>query len=83
MSNEKQVTAKTPPTFIFQTDEDKAVKAENCLLFYRALRKAKVPAEMHIYQKGPHGVGLAPGDPILSAWPNRLNDWLKLHGWVK
>ncbi len=60
LSNEKQVTADTPPTFIFHTGADTGVPVENSLAFYQALRKAKVPAEMHIYQEGPHGVGLAP-----------------------
>ena len=78
MSNELQVTAQTPPTFIFHTTEDAAVIPENAILFYSALRKAKVPAELHIYERGPHGVGLAQKDPILSSWPARLLDWMKL-----
>jgi acetyl esterase/lipase len=49
--------------------------------FYQALRKAKVPAEMHLYQHGPHGVGLGK-DPILATWPDRLADWLRLNGWL-
>lgn len=76
-SNEKHVTAKTPPTFIFQTDADTAVPAENCVNFYLACRKAHVPVEMHIYEKGVHGVGLAPKDAVLSSWPDRLTAWLK------
>ena len=46
LSNELQVTAETPPTFIFQTDADTAVPAENCVAFYLALRRAGVPAEI-------------------------------------
>lgn len=80
LSNELQVTAQTPPTFLFHTDGDKGVPAENSVLFYLALRKAGVPAEMHIYQNGPHGVGLAPSDPVLSSWPGRLADWLRVRG---
>jgi acetyl esterase/lipase len=80
LSNETQVTARTPPTFLFHTDEDTGVPPENSVLFYLALRKAKVPAEMHIYQKGHHGVGLAPTDPVLSSWADRLRDWLKIRG---
>lgn len=83
--NEKQVTAKTPPTFIFQTNEDTAVPAENAVRFYLALRKAKVPAELHVYEKGRHGVGLG-RDPkwtgkstYTEGWPDRLAEWLKLH----
>ena len=80
LSNETQVTARTPPTFLFHTDADTGVPPENSVLFYLALRKAKVPAEMHIYQNGRHGVGLAPTDPVLSSWAGRLQDWLKVRG---
>ncbi len=80
LSNEKQVTPQTPPTFLFHTNEDKGVPPENSVLFYLALRKAGVPAEMHIYERGRHGVGLAPKDPVLSSWPARLADWLRVRG---
>jgi acetyl esterase/lipase len=80
LSNEKQVTAKTPPTFLFHTNEDNGVPPENSVLFYLALRKAKVPAELHIYEKGAHGVGLAPKDEVLSTWKERLGAWLKGRG---
>jgi acetyl esterase/lipase len=80
LSNELQVTAQTPPTFLFHTTEDKTVPVENSILFYLALRKAGVPAEMHIYEHGPHGVGLAPTDEALSTWPARLADWLRGRG---
>jgi acetyl esterase/lipase len=83
LSNETQVTADTPPTFIFCTNGDTTVPAENSVLFYLALRKAKVPAELHIWQEGKHGFGLAPTDPILSTWKDRLTDWLKLRGLLK
>jgi len=76
LSNELQVTADTPPTFLFHTNEDTGVPAENSVLFYLALRKAGVPAELHIYEHGPHGVGLAPTDRVLSSWPARLADWM-------
>ncbi|NNE91197.1 MAG: alpha/beta hydrolase [Verrucomicrobiales bacterium] len=77
VSSELNVSAETPPVFIFQTGEDKAVPAENAVLFYLALRKHGVPAEMHIYQPGVHGVGLFHGDPVLSSWAGHLNDWLR------
>jgi len=80
LSNEKQVTAETPPTFLFHTTEDGAVPVENSLAFYAALRRAGVPAELHVYQFGPHGVGLAPGDPVLASWTDRLADWLRTTG---
>jgi acetyl esterase/lipase len=82
LSNEKQVTGETPPTFLFHTGEDTGVPVENSLAFYQALRKAKVPAELHVYQDGPHGVGLAPGRPGLSTWKDRLADWLKNSGFL-
>lgn len=77
LSNETQVGSRTPPTFMFHTNEDTPVPPENSVLFYLALRKAKVPAELHIYERGPHGVGLAKSDPVLSTWTDRLSDWLK------
>jgi acetyl esterase/lipase len=80
LSNETQVTAQTPPTFLFHTDQDNGVPAENSVLFYMALRRAGVPAELHIYERGPHGVGLASTDAVLSTWPARLKDWLDLGG---
>jgi acetyl esterase/lipase len=80
MSNELQVTAQTPPTFLFHTNADTGVPAENSVLFYLALRKAGVPAEMHIYERGPHGVGLASTDEALSTWTARLADWLRVRG---
>jgi len=80
LSNELQVTAQTPPTFLFHTTTDATVPVENSVLFYMALRKAGVPAEMHIYERGPHGVGLAPTDEALSSWPARLADWLRVRG---
>lgn len=82
LSNESQITAQTPPTFLFHTTEDLTVPVENSVMFYLALRKAKVPAELHIYERGRHGVGLAPTDPVLSTWPGRLQDWMKVHGWL-
>lgn len=77
LSNELQVTRETPPIFLFHTNEDKGVPPENSVLFYMACRKAGVPVEMHIYETGPHGVGLAATDISLSSWPARLADWLR------
>jgi acetyl esterase/lipase len=83
LSNDSQVSARTPPTFLFHTSADTAVPPENSVLFYLALRKAGVPAELHIYQMGRHGVGLAPKDPVLSTWPNALAAWMRANGWLK
>ena len=80
LSNDLQVTAQTPPTFLFHTTADPAVPVENSINFYLALHKAKVPVEMHIYERGGHGVGLAPQDPVLSTWPDRLAAWLRMRG---
>lgn len=85
-SNEKRVTKDTPPTFIFHTDEDKAVLPENPVRFYLALKKNGVPAELHIYEKGVHGVGLGTdpkwtkGSTYTEGWSDRLTAWLKLRG---
>jgi acetyl esterase/lipase len=75
-SPELHVTAKTPPAFIMQTNADDDVSAENSAMFYLALRKAGVPAEMHIYATGPHGIGMAQGDPFNGNWPDRLRLWM-------
>jgi hypothetical protein len=83
VSTETRVTASTPPIFIFQTDEDTAVPAENAVAFYLACRKNKVPAELHIYRPGPHGVGLYLGDPVLGTWSGHLRDWLRNQGFLK
>ena len=80
LSNELQVTPQTPATFLFHTTADAGVPVENSVRFYLALRKAKVPAEMHVFENGPHGVGLALGDPALSAWPTLLTNWLRGRG---
>jgi acetyl esterase/lipase len=77
LSNDLHVTAETPPVFLFHTSEDTGVPAENSLAFFAACQKAKVPAELHIYQQGPHGVGLANGHPALSQWIDAAGTWLR------
>jgi acetyl esterase/lipase len=77
LSNEKQVTEKTPPTFLFHTQEDKGVPPENSLVFYAAMVKHKVPGELHIYEKGHHGIGLGANIPGASDWPKACERWLK------
>ena len=81
-SNELQVTKDTPPTFMIHTMTDTVVPVENSLMFISALRKAQVPLEFHLYEKGPHGFGLAPTNPVLASWKDRCADWLKLHGFM-
>jgi acetyl esterase/lipase len=83
LSNETQVSAQTPPTFLFHTNADTGVPAENSVYYYLALRKAGVPAEMHIFEKGPHGVGLGMDDFALAEWPALLANWFRVHGIIK
>jgi acetyl esterase/lipase len=83
LSNEKQVTAETPPTFLMHTSTDTAVPPENSVLFYLALRTHHVPAELHIFQEGPHGVGLAQRLPALNVWPELLAAWMAGRGLIK
>jgi acetyl esterase/lipase len=83
LSNEKQVTRETPPTFLFHTSADTGVPPENSLMFYMALHAKGVPAELHIYEQGRHGVGLAPNDPVLSSWPRRCSQWMEVRGFLK
>jgi len=83
LSGELTVTKETPPTFIFQTNADTTVPAENSVYYYLALRKSGIPAEMHVFEKGPHGVGLANDDPALSEWSKLLANWLRVRGIVK
>ena len=84
LSNEKQVTARTPPTFLALSNEDRVVPAENSVNFYLALRKAQVPAEIHIYEKGKHGFGILKNrGPAARDWPKRCEEWLRGRGLLK
>ena len=83
LSGENAVTRDTPPTFIFQTNQDAAVPAENSVHYYLALRQAGVAAEMHIFERGAHGVGLANDNPALSAWSGLLANWLRGRAVIK
>jgi acetyl esterase/lipase len=74
---ETQVTPDTPPSFLVHTHQDGVVVPEHSILFYQALHRAGVPAELHIFTQGPHGTGLAPGDPDLSQWQPLLLAWLR------
>ena len=83
LSGERAVTRETPPTFLFHTNADTTVPPENSVQYYLALRRASVPAEMHIFEKGAHGVGLANDDTALSAWSTLLANWLRGRGIVR
>jgi acetyl esterase/lipase len=80
LSNELRVTAQTPPAFLFATSTDDVVPAENSVNFYLACRKAGVPAELHVFEEGPHGVGLDLSDPAVGEWPKLLEEWLRGRG---
>lgn len=81
-SPDKNVTAQTPPYFMYATTTDQSVPVLESVWFYMALKKAGVPAELHIFQEGPHGTALAQAYPALSAWPGLLENWLRLNGWI-
>lgn len=86
LSNELQVKKETPPCFLFHTVEDKGVPVENSLNFAVALRKAGVPFELHVYENGPHGVGLGSrvyGGGERHAWTVECARWLKERGFAR
>lgn len=82
MSPDEQVRRDSPPFFLVHTGEDASVPLENSLLLYSALRRAGVPAELHLYERGPHGFGTATGLGPTSEWPSRLEEWMRAHGWL-
>jgi acetyl esterase/lipase len=84
LSNELQVRTNTPPCFLWTTFEDKTVPTENTLLFAGALRKNHVPFDLHVYEKGPHGMGLKDKPPFAHPhpWAADCLFWLKQRGWV-
>ncbi|MEI6325923.1 MAG: prolyl oligopeptidase family serine peptidase, partial [Gemmataceae bacterium] len=79
LSNQNRVKSTTPPCFLFHTAADSAVPVGNAIVFYQACLEKKVPAELHIFEDGPHGVGLAQKDPVLKVWPSLLWSWLTKH----
>jgi acetyl esterase/lipase len=83
-SNELQVTAETPPCFLWHTAEDKTVSVENSLEFARALQRNGVPFDLHIYEKGRHGIGIGDKPPFVNAhpWTKGLVVWLRVRGVV-
>ncbi|MFK8113038.1 MAG: alpha/beta hydrolase [Rubripirellula sp.] len=83
LSNELQVSERTPPTFLFHTVEDKAVPIENAIEYFSACRGHGVPIEMHVFPNGRHGLGLAKDTPGASVWPDLCADWLRRIGVVE
>lgn len=80
LSDELQVKPQTPPTFIYHSSSDQTVPVASSVAFYLALRKAGVPAELHAFENGAHGGGLAFGDPGRGIWPLLLANWLRGRG---
>ncbi len=83
MSSHLQVTERTPPTFLVHSADDGGVTVENSLMFAEALSRNKVAFEMHVYEHGGHGYGMAADDPALNAWTGACALWLKRHGFAK
>lgn len=81
MSLEKQVTADTPPVFLWHTADDEGVPVENSLLFAMAARAQGVPVELHVYPHGKHGLGLSEADPHIATWMELCAQWLHGMGW--
>jgi len=79
MSLETRVSAQTPPTFLVHAEDDGAVPVDNSILFFQALTRAQVPAEMHLFERGGHGIGMGAGHGDMSLWPKRAEEWLRDH----
>lgn len=77
LSGELNVTPQTPPTFLFSSSTDTVVPPENSVAFYLALHRAGVPAELHIFESAPHGVGLDLADPSVGEWSTLLVHWFR------
>lgn len=83
-SNELQVSDQTPPAFLVHSMDDTSVPVENSIEYYLALKKKKIPAEMHLYPKGGHGYGMrTEGKGSLVNWPAAMEGWLKAMGYIK
>jgi acetyl esterase/lipase len=81
-SPEQHVTKNTPPVFLAHASPDRTVPVENSVMFYMACRAAGVPAEMHLFEIGSHGFGLAPTDAALRVWPELMVNWLSKNKWI-
>lgn len=78
----RHITASTPPTFIYHTADDDTIPVEGSVEYFLALKRAGVPSELHVYEKGVHGTGLAADKPALRTWPNLLEQWLIVGGFL-
>ena len=82
LSAELQVTSTTPPAFLYHTTTDASVPVQASVEYYDALLRAGVPAELHIFESGPHGTGLGTAYPALKIWPELLENWMRVNGWM-
>lgn len=80
LSNETQVTEETPPTFLWATTEDTVVPPENSVQYYLSLVRRQVPSELHIFERGRHGLGLGAETPDVSQWSKLCETWLRIRG---
>lgn len=83
LSSELQVTAATPPTFLWHTSEDASVPVENSLQFAAALSRHEIPFDLHVYTHGRHGLGLAEEQLHTSNWSAACASWLQLQGYAR
>ena len=83
LSTDNRVDEKTPPTFLWHTLEDKVVPVQNALVYYQALVENGVSAELHVFENGRHGLGLARDTPGADLWPELCATWMRRHGWLK
>jgi acetyl esterase/lipase len=79
LTPEMNVTSNTPPTFMVMAEDD-PVRVENVLFYSAALKKQKVPFELHVYPTGGHGYGLRPTKQLITSWPQRATEWLRSRG---
>jgi len=85
ISYARHVTHETSPSFIYSTNADQTVNSLNSTAYYDALKRAGVPAELHIFELGPHGTGMGQnlnGLAELELWPALLENWMQLHRWM-
>jgi acetyl esterase/lipase len=83
LSGQENVTAQTPPVFLFESMDDAQISPQNSVVFAQALRAAQIPADVHLFAHGVHGAGLAVGVADEEGWPDMFRDWLDKRGYLK
>jgi dipeptidyl aminopeptidase/acylaminoacyl peptidase len=81
-SADRQVDVETPPAFLVHAADDQAVPVENSLLYHRAMLKNGIPGELHVYEKGGHGFGFSSPGLSTAKWPEALEVWMRMNGWL-